>query len=317
VNAPAQIPTSLGLSASSISINAGDAVTLTAQLSPASAPGSLTFMDGQTSLGSGSMTNGQSVITTSSLTPGSHNLTAVYTGTGGYASAVSPSVGLTVIAQPLTIQCSASAGPVAATVPWSTTCTAAGGTPPYVWSISSGSIPYGMTASVSGATYTISGSTSVVTSYSFTIRVKDSATPAQSATTSYSGTIGRPPSLTASPSALSFSISPNSPTSCAPVTVNYSGPPPSGLLYTVTVSTTSGVGWLQTAATSGTLSQSGSAYKAVVSVCAAEPLINLTAGPYAGKITFKAGGISATVPVQLTASAAAAIMTSPSSLAFV
>src|SRR5262249_1369117 len=58
----------------------GQSVTLTATVSPSSAGGAVTFKDGSTTLGTGSLASGQATFTTSSLAAGSHSLTAVYGG---------------------------------------------------------------------------------------------------------------------------------------------------------------------------------------------------------------------------------------------
>jgi DNA-binding beta-propeller fold protein YncE len=59
----------------------GDAITLTATVSPGTATGSITFKDGTTEIGTITLSHGTAVLVTSSLTTDSHVLTAVY-GTG-------------------------------------------------------------------------------------------------------------------------------------------------------------------------------------------------------------------------------------------
>jgi hypothetical protein len=63
---------------------------------------------------------------------------------------------------------------------YSTTLTATGGTAPYTWSLASGALPVGLSLSSSGGQ--ISGTPSQGGSASFTIQVKDSSSPAQTAT---------------------------------------------------------------------------------------------------------------------------------------
>jgi hypothetical protein len=76
--------------------NLGDTVTLTATLTTlegcaATPTGTVTFKDGSNSLGTGSLAAGVATLITNALAPGSHSLTAVYSGdadSGGSASSV-------------------------------------------------------------------------------------------------------------------------------------------------------------------------------------------------------------------------------------
>jgi hypothetical protein len=61
----------------------------------------------------------------------------------------------------------------------STTLSATGGTPPYGWAVSAGSLPAGLTLSSSG---TISGKPTKTGTFAFTVRATDSAASPQSAT---------------------------------------------------------------------------------------------------------------------------------------
>jgi hypothetical protein len=65
-------------------------------------------------------------------------------------------------------------------VAYSTTVQAMGGTVPYTWSISAGSLPSGVT--LNGATGEISGTPTANGNFSFTIQVTDSANPVNSNT---------------------------------------------------------------------------------------------------------------------------------------
>ncbi len=68
----------------------GDQVTFTADVSPSSATGTITFMDGSTPLGSAvSLSSGEAQLTTSALTLGVHKITAVYSGDSTYSGSVS------------------------------------------------------------------------------------------------------------------------------------------------------------------------------------------------------------------------------------
>jgi transglutaminase/protease-like cytokinesis protein 3 len=66
---------------------------------------------------------------------------------------------------------------------YSATLSATGGTPPYSWSIVSGSLPSGLTLSTAGV---ISGTPSSTGTFSFTVQVRDSSSPAQTAQKTFS-----------------------------------------------------------------------------------------------------------------------------------
>jgi hypothetical protein len=66
----------------------GTSVTFTAQVA-APATGTITFLDGATSIGSGTVSGGIATFTTTSLAAGTHNITASYSGDANYSAAVS------------------------------------------------------------------------------------------------------------------------------------------------------------------------------------------------------------------------------------
>ncbi len=60
-----------------------------AQLSPASATGSVQFFDAQTLLGTVTISAGKAALPVSSLALGGHSITAVYSGAGNFAGSTS------------------------------------------------------------------------------------------------------------------------------------------------------------------------------------------------------------------------------------
>lgn len=82
--------------------------------------------------------------------------------------------------------------------PYTTTIAASGGLSPYIFSVSAGSLPAGL--SIASSTGVISGTPSVSGSNTFTVQVADAETPAVTATQSY--TLVVVPTLTITTSSL-------------------------------------------------------------------------------------------------------------------
>src|ERR1019366_1321022 len=70
----------------------GTSVTLTATVTPSSATGTVTFLDGATSIGSGSLSGGTFALTTTSLAAATHSITAVYSGDANNVTSTSSAV---------------------------------------------------------------------------------------------------------------------------------------------------------------------------------------------------------------------------------
>ena len=87
---------STALTANPSSATAGQSVQLTASIAPATATGTVQFMDGANLLASVTVTNGTALIAASNLTVGSHSITAVYSGDAGDAGSASAAVAVTI-----------------------------------------------------------------------------------------------------------------------------------------------------------------------------------------------------------------------------
>ncbi len=147
---------------------------------------------------SGVVSGGLSTGTTKSFQP---SAAGIYTATVTMKDAVNPvtSNSCTVSVQgggsPLTISSSGQLPGGAQGSSYSTLLTASGGTPPYTWSLQSGTLPPGLALSSNGA---LSGTPTAVNSYSFTLHVADSASG--SASSNFSLIVGS--SLTVTTSSL-------------------------------------------------------------------------------------------------------------------
>ncbi len=86
---------SVSLTSSVNPSNFNQSVTFTASVASA-ATGTITFLDGTTTLGTGAVNNGTATFSTSSLTPGIHPITASYGGDPNYSAAVSTPLSQTV-----------------------------------------------------------------------------------------------------------------------------------------------------------------------------------------------------------------------------
>lgn len=108
VNAP---KTQVTLKASSASTTYGQSVTLTANLTPATATGSISFQDNGTEIGTGTIAKGTATFSLATLATGTHPLTAVYAGDSNVPSGTSSAVSITVKQAKSTITLTSSANP--------------------------------------------------------------------------------------------------------------------------------------------------------------------------------------------------------------
>ena len=178
--------------------NSGPAPTLTSiavtPVNPAIPAGSSQQFTATGTYSNGSTQNITSQVTWTSSSTGvaSINTSGLATGVAAGTStisaaqgAVSGSAALTVQSAPLTVTTSSlSSGLVGTT--YSATLAASGGASPYTWSITTGSLPSGLTLSPAG---TITGTPAVAGTSTFTVQARDAATPAAAATKSLSITI--------------------------------------------------------------------------------------------------------------------------------
>jgi hypothetical protein len=111
------VPTTLALTASPTTIHYGQTVTLTATLTPSTAQqnhlptGTVTFSDGSTIVGTGTLTGGVATFTTTFLPSGSDSLTAAYSGDTNFAASTSTAVTETVTGYVTTTSLTASPNP--------------------------------------------------------------------------------------------------------------------------------------------------------------------------------------------------------------
>ena len=91
----------------------GQPVTITAKITPASATGSVQFLDGSNALGTVPLSGGTAALTTSTLALGTHSITAAYSGDGGNTASTSAAVSQTVNKVPTSVAVSPKPNPSA------------------------------------------------------------------------------------------------------------------------------------------------------------------------------------------------------------
>jgi len=107
--------TATSVSASPASSTFGQAVQVTASVTPAAATGTVQFLDGGAAIGSAAIQGGTASLSVSTLTVGAHAITAVYSGDGaGYLGSTAAAVTATVSKAAAIATLTASANPVAA-----------------------------------------------------------------------------------------------------------------------------------------------------------------------------------------------------------
>jgi hypothetical protein len=98
--APAKTATTTALAASAIQVTSGQSVLFTTMVMPTSGSGtptgSVTFLDGPTSIGAATLSGEAGSFSFSTLSVGVHNITAMYSGDANFAASASPGISVTV-----------------------------------------------------------------------------------------------------------------------------------------------------------------------------------------------------------------------------
>jgi redox-regulated HSP33 family molecular chaperone len=171
VNASPTSTTTLTPSASSLTEGLSLKLTAAITSSIAGTPtGSVNFLDGATSLGTGTVSGGTTNISTSTLAPGVHSLTAVYAGDSTFPASTSAAVSVTINKGATTTVLTSSAGTVSAGQSVTFTATVSttdAGTPSGSINFLDGSTTLG--GGTLGAGHTATYTTSVLTAATHTI----------------------------------------------------------------------------------------------------------------------------------------------------
>ncbi len=161
----------------------GTAVSLQIQATDSASGQTLTYS--ATGLPAGlSINSSTGLISGTPTSAGTSSVTVTATDTTGASG--SASFTWTVTPAPLEVTTTSLPGATLGSA-YSATLAATGGTPPYLWSVTAGSLPPGLSLSSSG---TISGTPAVAGTYPVTVQAADSASPRQTATARLSVTVG-------------------------------------------------------------------------------------------------------------------------------
>jgi Bacterial Ig-like domain (group 3)/Purple acid Phosphatase, N-terminal domain len=145
----------------------GQSVTFTANVSPATATGTVTLKDGSKTLGTAALSGGSASFSINTLAVGSHSITAVYGGDTYNNGSTSSSITETVVAKPVITTTSLPNG--TKNINYSQTLLVSGGSVPFTWSISGA--PSWLSINALGV---LSGKPNSSGTYTFTVKVTDS-----------------------------------------------------------------------------------------------------------------------------------------------
>jgi hypothetical protein len=158
-------------------------------------------------LPTGLLLSSAGVISGTPTAPGSYSFSVQLTDSESPAQTTSVGLGIT-INNPATGLNITTASPLpGATLSsaYNTTVTATGGTPPYTWSLASGSaLPKGLSLTSASPSATISGTPTATGTFQFTVDVEDSATSPASASASFLVTVTGSSTFTCNSSAISM-----------------------------------------------------------------------------------------------------------------
>jgi hypothetical protein len=202
VNAAPPATTTTTVTSSLNPSTAGQSVTFTATVATGTGTptGTVTFFDGATNIGTGTLSGNTATFTTTSLATGSHNITANYAGNANYAASTSPVLTQTVNAAPLattttTITSSNNPSTFGQSVTFTATVTTGTGTPTGTVTFFDGATNIG-TGTLSGNTATFTTTSLATGSHNITANYAGNANYAASTSPVLTQTVNAAPPAT-------------------------------------------------------------------------------------------------------------------------
>jgi RHS repeat-associated protein len=225
----------------------GASLSLTATVSGYVPSGTVTFMDGSTTLGKGSLNNGVATYSTAALTSGSHSLSVVYAGDANNATSTSSTLSQTVNSVATTTALTSSVNPSVYAGATTLTATVTGAAPTGVVNFMDGAATLG-TGTLSGGVASLSIATLTTGSHSLTAAYAGNANNASSTSATLAQTVNTVTSTiglvsSANPSSFSGSVS---------FTATVTGFAPTGMVTFKDGATTLGSGTLSSGVASFT-----------------------------------------------------------------
>jgi len=137
-----------------------------------------------------SLNTGNGKIFGTPATPGTSSFTLTVTDSSSPVQSASQAVSFAVYPGPLALNCFLNISGVIAGLAYNESCGSTGGTPPYLYSLSSGSLPPGLI--LNPATGYVTGIPTAAGTYNFTMKVVDSASPALTTSQAITGLVIAP-----------------------------------------------------------------------------------------------------------------------------
>ena len=217
----------------------GTSITLTATVAGNSPSGSVTFMDGATTLGTGTVSTGVATFVAPGLSVGSHSLTAVYGGDTNNASSASLALAQTVNAAATTTTLASSANPATFGQSVTLSATVTGNAPSGTVTFMDGATTLG-TGTLSAGVASFTSSTLSVASHSITAVYGGDSNNAGSTSSAVAQVVNQASSTTT----LASSANPSTFGQSITLTATVAGNAPTGIVTFMDGATTLGTGTL-------------------------------------------------------------------------
>ena len=188
-------PTTTALASGANPANSGASVGFTATVAPATATGTVQFLDGTTVLGTATIISGTATLNTTTLVAGTHNITVIYSGDASNAASTSGALAQVINKAPTTSSLTSSANPANSGAPVGLTATVAPATATGTVQFLDGTSVLG-TATISSGSATLNITTLVAGTHNITAIYSGDASNATSTSGALAQVINKTPTTT-------------------------------------------------------------------------------------------------------------------------
>ena len=227
-----KVTTSVTLASSVNPSTVGQAVTLTAAVSPASATGTVQFLDGANAIATASVANGAASVAIANLAAGAHTITAIYSGDANNLGSTSPALVETVNKVTSTVTLASSLNPSLSGNTVSLTATVTPASATGTVQFLDGGAALG-SATLAAGSATLAVSTLAVGTHSLTANYSGDAATAGASSGTLIQTVNLPPP--AAPTRLTATA-----VSSSQINLSWTASPTSGVTYNVYAAASSG-----------------------------------------------------------------------------